>query len=186
MENIRTFFAITLPEEIKDALSVVQGDLRASVSSKSTWVRKQNLHITLLFLGNIAESRISLLSSSVSAIDFPSFKISVSGLSAFPSLKYPKVVFAGLDNGHNKVADLAEVVINFSLKGMDNTAREKFNAHITLARIRKNGDDDWKSLMFPFKNLRVPEFSVSSFSLYKSDLTPSGPVYTELERFYLS
>lgn len=92
----------------------------------------------------------------------------------------------GLSAGGREVAGLASL-LSAELEALGYPKdRKNFHAHLTLARIKNQGGDDWKELLRSMKEYSLPEYRVNYFCLYKSELKPSGAVYTELKRFNLS
>lgn len=185
MKKIRTFFALPLPEDWKKSIFEIQSDLKEKVISKAGWVKPENLHITLRFLGDVAEGELEAICAAADQIKFSAFELESSGADGFPSLLNPRVLWMGLSRGGKETADLADLLHAKLDSLVPGGRRENFNAHVTLARIRKQGGDNWEKIMQPFESIDLPCFEATSFGLYKSELRPSGPVYTELKRFSL-
>jgi 2'-5' RNA ligase len=186
MKKIRTFFAVPLPDEWKSRFGDVQNSLKENVTSKVSWVKPENMHITLRFLGNLTEAELEKYISYAKNLEFSSFNVSLSGISGFPFLKQPRVVWAGIAQGKDSVKQLA-VALQEALNNEEEILeRKNFNAHVTLARVRSFSGENWENLVRPFSVETLPVYLAEYFCLYQSELTPSGPVYTELKRFDLS
>ncbi len=169
---MRQFLAIPLPEELKNELGEVITPFRGIKGLKP--VRKENLHITLLFLGDTgSEEKFSELSR----ISFSPFTLTTTEIKLFPERK-PRLIWLELEESEelndlfNKITRVFEV-------------EEKLKAHITLARIKWLLPQDYRvvseeiGLANPFQ----ADFEVSCFNLCNSELRPEGPVYRVAETF---
>lgn len=96
------------------------------------------------------------------------------------------MVWIGLSSGALACKELAEDIeqalepLGFPL------SKKEFRAHLTLARIKKAGQDDWKALLLDLNKRQWPAFCVRTFVLWQSQLTPRGPVYTRLKDYPLA
>jgi len=149
------------------------------------WVDLRNMHITMKFLGDTDEAIIKPLISDLKLIkgNHRPFNIEVSGSGAFYRGKYPSILF--LKTVHNKnllqlVDDIAEVMLRLGFPKEE----RKFNAHITLGRIKFVKDIEL------FNDLLQTDCSdslmVQTFYLFESKLTQKGPVYIVLEEFKIN
>jgi 2'-5' RNA ligase len=165
----------------------VQRDLKSS-HADVRWVNPENIHITLKFFGNIEESRIE---SIITSIEEPvrttsSFSLKVQGMGGFPHLKNPRVIWMGLVNGK-------EVLISFQKQIEKELERiglqpedRPFHPHLTLGRMRSNrGRDELVGWIERFKGEEFGNFQVERVILFKSDLRPSGPIYTPIREVVL-
>ena len=180
---IRSFLAIELPRTIQKKIEEVQGDLR-STHADVRWVNPEKIHLTLKFFGNIEESRIDPIFKSIEEPirNTLPFSLKVRGLGAFPNLKNPRVIWMGLVDGR-------EVLISFQ-KQIE-TQLEKigfqpedrpFNPHLTLGRMKSSrGKEELVGRMEKHKEEEFGDFQVERVILFKSDLRPTGPIYTPLK-----
>jgi len=149
------------------------------------WVAKDNIHLTLKFLGEVSEEKIEVIKSILDGITSKTrpFEITVKDIGAFPKIEYPRVIWAGLDKGSDESKVLAEKTDNaLSSIGFEKETRP-FTAHITIGRVRSSKNKDaLKDKMHSVddKLLSGATQSVSSVILFKSTLTPSGSIYTKL------
>ncbi len=145
-------------------------------------IQSENLHFTLQFLGEISENKIELVIEKLKKIEFSKFEVNLKGIGVFPSTKSPKIIWIGTDqNGSNKMIDLSKKIQD-SLKPLGFTSDKSFKPHITVFRIKKKIVDITKEMkMYENNNFGIQD--VSSFKLKKSELTPSGPIYTDLMEF---
>ena len=151
------------------------------------WVRPENLHVTLRFLGNIPESSVEPLQEAVSAEtwDLPAFDLSIGPAGLFPRGRRPRVVAAAL-LPEQPLAELAQAtergVRKAGLPGEERT----FRPHLTLGRIRRNAPRSLVELgeslarVNDEANTPAAPHRVTQVSLYRSDLKPDGPVYSVL------
>jgi len=145
-------------------------------------IQSKNLHFTLQFLGEISENKIELVIEELNKIEFSKFEVNLKGIGVFPNTKSPKIIWIGTDqNGSNKMIDLSKK-IQESLKPLGFISDKSFKPHITVFRIKKKIGDITKEMkMYENNNFGIQD--VSSFKLKKSELTPSGPIYTDLMEF---
>ena len=181
---MRTFIAIELPQKIKDILGNIQTDLKQTHADVK-WVQPKNIHLTLKFLGEIEESLVKTIGPILSKItrEECAFSIYLSKLGAFPKLFYPRVVWIGLTN-EQIVIEIAKK-INKQLKKVGFLPESRpFNAHITLGRVRSASNR--KVLTEKIEDLNASldtltrSFQVKELILFKSTLTPQGPIYEKI------
>ena len=153
------------------------------------WVPEGQLHFTLKFLGDLEESRLGAArrAAAAAAPAAPrAFRLALEGLGAFPSTGSARVVWAGCGAGAAALASLAASVEDaFLAAGFPREARP-FSPHLTLARVKDPGSGRRLTQVLP----SVPRepfgtVVVGSVVLYRSDLSPAGPEYSELLRVAL-
>jgi 2'-5' RNA ligase len=184
---IRSFLAIELPKTILKKIEEVQGDLR-SPHADVLWVNPEKIHLTLKFFGNIEESRIDLI---VKSIEEPirntsPFSVIVKGVGAFPNLKNPRVVWMGLVDGKDILTSLQKKVESQLEKIGFQPEDRPFHPHLTLGRMKSGrGKEDLMGRMEKHKEEEFGVFPVERVVLFKSDLKPTGPIYTPLKEMKL-
>ncbi len=146
------------------------------------WVEKQNLHLTLKFLGEIAEDRIDTISKAldkISALVNP-FEFFYNGIGGFPNSNRAKVVFVSTENDEKLVELMKTVDREFSTLGFKK--ERSYVPHLTLGRVR-NGSVNLNHL----DNLHFSKLSVEArgIILFKSTLTKRGPIYEKILSFDL-
>jgi 2'-5' RNA ligase len=172
---MRLFIAIDLPEPVKDQL---QG-LRMSLSGAS-WTRREALHLTLQFLGDgIPDSRLDDIQQALHTVDASAFSLCLSGVGQFPGGRKPaRILWAGVDAPPALAELVAQVHRAMNAIGFPPDARP-FSPHITLARLRTPAPPAALKAFFahnaPFETTPFP---VTGITLYASQLTPAGPLYT--------
>jgi 2'-5' RNA ligase len=182
-ENLRTFFAVTLSEEAREAAARLANRLRGSERGEGVrWVRPEGYHLTLRFLGNVARDAIAELAERVTEEVAPlaPFAVQLGGALVFPSPRNPRVVTLAVEPEAD-LAFLAERVERGVVAAGLKAERRRFRAHLTLGRVRNR--------RFPSVDgetwIDCPAFPVDEIVLFQSDLQRSGAVYTPLERIAL-
>jgi 2'-5' RNA ligase len=185
---MRAFIAIELPEEIRVALSQLQEQLKKA-GADVKWVKPQNIHLTLKFLGEIdaaSSSKISRILQDITR-DKNSFQLRISSIGAFPKINSPRVLWLGIDKGDSESKKIVkELEENIAKIGIPQENRP-FSSHITIGRTRSASNRDklvqnLENLAGNFGKLKENlEFSVKKITFFKSTLTPSGPIYEVLK-----
>jgi 2'-5' RNA ligase len=184
---IRSFLAIELPKVILKKIEEVQRDLR-STRADVRWVNPEKIHLTLKFFGNIEESRIDPIFKS---IEEPTrntlpFSIKVSGVGAFPHLKNPRVIWMGLVDGKAILTSFQKQIETQLEKIGFQPEDRPFHPHLTLGRMKSSrGKEELVGRMEKHREEEFGDFPVERVILFKSDLTPSGPIYTLLKELKL-
>jgi len=184
--SLRLFVALELPPDAKDGILTVIEDLRAR-GIRASWSREGTLHLTLAFLGDTDEDDVDAVAGALAtaAAGVPPFRWTVRGLGAFPSPRRPRVVWAGVE-APEALFDLKQR-IDTELRPLGfKPDRRRFRPHITLGRIRREGDAP--ALGRHIASLDVPECTVPSNEviLMKSTLRKGGALHEALERFPLT
>jgi len=177
---MRAFIAISIPEDIKERIHELQ---RKLPDRNLKIVAKENLHITLKFLGNIDEQMLENISSKlinlIKTKNIKPFKVKIAGIGFFPNEKFIRVVW--IDCKSNELKILGDR-ISKSLTGLG-FSPEEFKSHLTIARVK--GRTDLEDFFKSYKNEELGSFIVKDIVIYKSELTSKGPIYTEKLRLRL-
>ena len=184
--HVRAFFAVELNGPVRGALAEAVESLRSEPwAAPVRWVRSENLHLTLRFLGDIEADVVPALAERVRQhiASIAPFELSVASIALFPERRRPRAVAAEVSQeARGPLETLARAVeTGVVAQGMKPEER-RFRAHITLGRIRGRlaalpGIDT------PFSPARL---LVRDVVLYRSELVPTGAVYSELARIELS
>jgi len=187
MKQVRTFIAIELDETIHAALTDLQEQFKAKVPRGSVrWVRSEGIHLTLKFLGDVPADRIGEIERALAqaCVGFPAFSFSVEGLGCFPDPRRPRVVWVGVREESGNLAGLQKAIedgmerLGFAPEG------RKFDAHLTLGRTQRrasSGDVRRLGQLVSETDIgSLGQMEARSVSLIKSDLRPTGAVYTQL------
>jgi len=172
---MRTFVAIEVNN--KDVLDSIH-KIQAELNIKAKPVKLQNMHFTVQFLGEVSEKMIGKISDALNSIEFSAFSISFTGIGVFPKPNSPRVIWIGTDDGINKLEKLAEM-IRSKLSHLGFSPDKKFKPHVTIFRV-KNKIGDMPDKLEKFSSYYFGKQTVSEIKLKKSELTPNGPIYTDL------
>jgi 2'-5' RNA ligase len=176
---MRLFVAVDLDEKIREKISKVCERVSSFQGIKP--VEKENLHITLMFLGEVNEARVEKIREMLSSIEFDPFKIGFRGIGFFPKKGAARVVWVGISEGEVELRNLANEVAS-KLRKLGFKRDKEFTAHTTVARIKKKVDN-LREALIDFENYDFGSMIVESFKLKQSILRPSGPIYRDVEIF---
>jgi len=186
MRQLRCFVAIELEDDIREAIRRTQALLKVAQAGKyGRWVRPEGIHLTLKFLGDVPENRVELIADAIrkAATDLAPFPLFFGKLGCFPNLRAPRVTWVGVDDPSGDLRRLQrDVETNLSDLGYPPEKRA-FHPHLTLARTRRvtRGEQAALGELVRRTHLdRLGEMEVAEVSLMRSELQPSGSVYTQL------
>ena len=187
---MRTFIAIELSDQIRESLAQIQSHLKYS-GADVKWVEKNNIHLTLRFLGEVAEEKCAKIKSILDEIgkSTKQFEISIKDIGAFPNINYSRVIWVGLDKGAVESKALAEKIDEEVLKIGFQKETRPFAAHLTIGRVRSPKNKEALKEKIASYSLQPTVHSpqlISSVALFQSTLTPKGAVYTKLHETKLT
>lgn len=183
---MRAFIAIELPQKIKDKLARFQMRLKKS-GADVKWVAPENIHLTLKFLGEIAEEKSAKIFQIIEEITDRNkqLQLRLAAVGVFPKIEFPRVIWLAIDKGDNEVKILAKTLEEEIAKLGIPKENRPFSSHITIGRIRSAlNRDKLIKILKESENYFAKEkfeFSVTRITLFKSTLGPSGPVYAPLK-----
>lgn len=173
---VRLFVAIDLPREIREQFRDVQDNLRLN-RARLSMVDMESMHITLKFLGEVSGSYLPQITDTLQAIEGVSFSMDV-GLIGANSNKAPRIIWAEVHDP-GQCRDLAHTIdLALTPLGFEPEKR-KFRPHITIARVRQHHESLFSSLA-EIASSCSGTIPVKEFILKKSELTPDGPIYTDI------
>ena len=182
---MRTFIAITLPENVKSAVAKIQMALKKE-RFHINWVKPENMHLTLKFLGDVKKEAIPGIIDAMkkSAENAASLKVRAKGIGAFPGFNRARVLWTGFTGETDEIAMLIEIhnllENNLEQIGFQKEGRP-FKAHLTIGRIRDPIDGrELLNAASKYVEYSSEPFIVDRMVLYKSDLKPGGPVYSKI------
>ena len=187
----RLFIALELPEPLGRLIEAEQRALEAT-HPPVKWVAAGGCHLTLQFLGEVETTRIDGLKAALreAGRGVAPFSIRLEGLGAFPSLRRPRVIWAGLEGELEPLARLQRRVIDATRPLGFQSETRPFQPHLTLGRVREGAARDAVARLGEAVGSRAfapgEPWSVSTFALVRSELRPTGARYTVLEHFPLS
>ncbi|MDP2906657.1 MAG: RNA 2',3'-cyclic phosphodiesterase [Nanoarchaeota archaeon] len=172
---MRAFIAIETPKEVNITLKEVQKKFEGLGKINFT---QEPYHLTLKFLGEITDSQCAQVKDILKSIKFKPFELELTQLGVFPNENYIKVIWVG-----TKDKEVNELQQQIDSKLAEMFGKDlRFHAHITLGRVKFVKD---KLRIKELLKTKVPslKFEVKEFKLIKSELTPNGPEYSNLEVF---
>jgi 2'-5' RNA ligase len=181
---IRAFIAIEIPEEVRLAIAVAQARLkRAKLGVKMSWMKVENIHITLQFLGYIEEAVVEQIKLALETVtrQHGAFELAVHGAGAFPNENRPRVIWVGCADTNGKLKALAGAVqAAMQPLGFEPEHRE-FSAHLTLGRAKfPRPDAALTTALDSLKDTACGTLRVKAIHLFESQLHPEGSIYTRL------
>ena len=186
MTTIRGFIAVQIPIEVKDALGDVSRGLEGRVESGAIrWVRPEQMHLTLRFLGDTAVAQLPAIQRGMdeAAKAIAPFDMHLGDVGCFPNPRRPRVIWAGLLGDEARLLSL-KTVLDQQLTPLGWPPEDKpFRAHLTLGRVKDERAAQGVTWTAPVPRLPVP---VAAIHLIESQLRPSGPIYTTRHTSQLS
>jgi RNA 2',3'-cyclic 3'-phosphodiesterase len=179
--QIRSFVSIDLEDEkilsqvesIMSSLSSLGGDLKP--------VERENIHLTLKFLGNVSASKLEEARSALAKVTFPPFSLEIKGAGAFPNLKRMNVVWVGVGEGWSQVELIFEQTEKILHQLGFSRETRPFSPHITVARVKSGRKrDEIAAFLGHLTDESFGTFNVESVRLKQSVLSSSGPKYSTL------
>jgi 2'-5' RNA ligase len=181
-KTIRTFIAIEIPKTVISKIRELQDAIKA-YGFKIRWVRAENIHLTLKFLGDIEESKIVEIAEAVSktAEEHSPISLKAKGIGVFPGIKRPRVLWVGLAGQLEALVKLQTTLDENSIVLDFPREKRPFRGHLTMGRIKDRIDvKKLGDALMAFRRFESETFTAGQIILYKSELTPSGAVYTKL------
>ena len=185
-EKIRSFFAIELPEDIR---RYIEGDIVSrlkKVPAKVKWVARENMHLTVRFLGEISRRKVDEIVEKMFDMNIQErisvVSLSLSEIGTF-GRRNPRVIWLGLSGEVEKIVELHGYIERVCDAVKLPADDKKFSPHITIGRVKSPSHTD--KLLAEIKKLTIKQldFMVREVILFKSTLTPSGPIYSVIEKF---
>ena len=189
MASVRTFIAIELTTALLKALEEIQSRLRQGEGGAAgRWVRKEGIHLTLKFLGELPSDDLKALYEAVAQAcrGRDPFTLAATGLGCFPNSRRPRVIWVGVREETGQLEALQRAIdVELGRLGFPKEKRA-FRPHLTLARVRRRASRaEVEALGRSVAEQDVGELArmqVEGVSVIKSDLRPEGAVYTEIFR----
>jgi len=186
MSLLRTFIAVEIPSHVQKKIQQETEPLRKAIGASFVrWVSIQNVHLSLKFLGDVSPASVDTLTQMLraEADSCPEFDMQISGLGSFPSLRRPRVLFIGIQAPAELEALYRGIESACARLGYESEGRG-FSPHLTIGRIKQDASaSDQQKVRHALAETKIDSLSiarVNSVHLYKSDLKPTGSVYTQI------
>jgi len=174
---MRTFIAVEIQNDgVLNSIEKLQSDLKI----KAKPVSKENMHFTLLFLGEITEEMVTKIIEELKTITFSPIQVSFGGVGAFPNPKFPRVIWIGVDEKASQDLVKLATQVEEKLGPLGFKSDRPFKPHLTIFRI-KNSVGDISKELDKLKTVHLGHDTLSELKFKKSILTPSGPIYSDLQ-----
>lgn len=173
---MRTFVAVEISnKDTLDRIAKLQSDLKIKASP----VGKQNMHFTLLFLGEIEEKMAENVKKALSSVSFHAIHAKFTHLGAFPNPNFPRVIWMGVDeNAAEQLVKLAAQVEQ-KLAPLGFKPDKSFKPHLTIFRVKRK-DDEIAGKIAKFENIEIGTDILAELKFKQSVLTSNGPIYSDL------
>jgi 2'-5' RNA ligase len=178
---IRSFISVDLEKpSILDSVNRLQDEFKRTRADLKL-VERENIHLTIRFLGDVWEGLMDKLMELVSTTSFKPFKMELRRVGVFPNIRRPRVVWIGITKGVNELRNISEQ-LEEGLSGLGfKRERRRFSPHITIARVRSGKNrQELIDAVTRERDREFGEFLVNHINLKKSVLTPRGPIYSTL------
>lgn len=186
MTLLRAFIALEIPAPIREAIQQQTAALRKSAdSSLVRWVPAGNLHLTLKFLGDVPSANLPFLTQMLAreAGQQARFSMQVGGLGAFPNSRRPRVIWIGI-RAPEALSALARSLESATRRLGYPPEERPFSPHLTIGRVKQAASPaDLQRVHVALEAIQVGPLGsadISAVHLMKSDLRPTGSVYTRL------
>ena len=181
--GIRSFLAFELPLRIKEQVGEISKELQQS-RLPVRWVKVENIHLTIVFLGSVTEETIAGVKQKAGSIaeGFSAFKIRLNSVGVFPNWRRPRVLWIGLDGEIGGLSDLRDE-LRAALEELGFKPENRpFRPHLTLGRFKDTVDrgEELKWILDRFHDINSDDDYLKELVLFKSDLRPAGPIYTKM------
>ena len=180
--KIRTFIAVELPDQARSDIAGLQKDL-VSAGLKCRWVKPQNIHLTLKFLGDVDREKVSDIGDGITSLacHLPAFDLRPKGLGCFPGVKNPRVIWTGVSGALDALktlqTEVEKTLIPFGFKA----EHRPFRGHLTIARVKSRlNPRKLAEALRTHSEFSSDIFAVKQVTLFQSVLKPEGPLYTRL------
>ncbi len=181
-ETVRTFIAIEMPPEVRDYLVRCQERLRGA-GGKVRWVRTDLVHLTLVFLGDVAVERVDALEAAVrqAVAGFRPLSLCATGVGQFPPNGRPRVIWVGIDEPTGDLLRLQKAVADATARFAERIEKRSYRAHLTLGRVRGgSGLGELSAAVAEMADHQGPPFEANEIVVMKSVLSRQGPTYSPL------
>jgi 2'-5' RNA ligase len=183
-EKIRSFIAFDLSNDsVVNRIAAAQ-KMIIQTNADVKLVEPKNIHVTVRFLGEINPEMVEKVYSAMKNVKYTPFNIQLTGLGVFPTINYPRIVWAGITDGSEQLKRIWEQLepqlhdLGFAPEP------EGFTPHLTIARVRSGANKQrLVDLVERHENYDFGNIRGDCLKLKKSQLSPKGPAYTTLKEY---
>jgi 2'-5' RNA ligase len=181
MSLVRSFVAVDIEaQDVVRKIEEVQREvLKLGLDIKL--VERENLHLTLRFLGEVPQSNVDAAIRALAQLRFSKFQIGLADVGVFPDLSRPRVLWIGVSQGVEKLRELADAVRKAVDRYAEHREDREFTPHLTIGRVKSGRNiDKLRELLGRYRGVEFGVVTVDKVKLKKSTLTPRGPIYSDL------
>jgi 2'-5' RNA ligase len=181
-EQIRSFIAFDLESEQVLSRFAAAQKLVVETGADLRPIAPQNIHVTIRFLGDISPGMVEKVYEAMRNVKFTPFTIQVRGLGVFPSLNYPRIVWAGMADGVEQLRSIfTQLEPQIRALGFPADAYG-FSPHLTIARVRTGKNKERLAEFVTKKNdFEFGIIKANCLRLKRSLLSPKGPTYSTIK-----
>ncbi|MCL2156958.1 MAG: RNA 2',3'-cyclic phosphodiesterase [Methanobrevibacter sp.] len=183
--ELRAFLAIDIDKKLTPKIGDLQKEFKKT-NANVKYVEIENIHFTLKFFGSINEKILEKISVAILDVleDYEPIEIAIEGTGSFPNEDFIKVIWIGIKE-NPALIDLAKKLdVEFNKLGF--RKEKNYSPHLTIGRMRSpKNKNEVKDKIATFKDIEIGKMTINTISLKKSELTPKGPIYTDLKTFNL-
>ena len=189
--TIRAFLALPIPETVKAEIERAQDELRQALPKPcARWTRREQFHLTLCFLGNVATTRVPELTEAVGAAcrGFPALKLRAERIGCFPDTRFPRVVWVWVHDDANQLAALQKAIAQAAEKFAASQLEKDFTGHATIARthgIKRPHAQILANLAHRMSGRFFGEWTADKVELLRSELSADGARHSVVAIFPL-
>jgi 2'-5' RNA ligase len=186
---VRLFAAIDLDDDARKAIAVLQQRIVKTLGDGRSFkaVNSGHMHLTLVFLGEVAEADAAPMIAALSSnIEIHPFDAEFQSLGVFPPRGAPRVLWLGVRRGAQEVVDVQQETAHRLERAGATLEGRPFHPHVTLGRWRDSHSAERERALSTNPRAVVTSIHVDHVTLYQSQLTQAGPVYTALARANLT
>lgn len=180
---MRTFIAVEIGQDSKDKLAKLEDEFKR-IAADVKWVKPDNIHITLKFLGEVPAGDIEKINKAVETATqkFKTFEINLREVGGFPSLKNPRVIWVGVEEGKEELIRLSQSVDReLSSLGFPPEERD-FVPHLTIGRVKSSKNiKELAQKIDKHQNANFGQGIVDKVLIMESNLNLKGPTYSVIK-----
>jgi len=188
-EHYRLFISIQIPETIRNEMAAVQAELRQELPERGvTWTKPEQLHLTLKFLGNVEAQRVDALAQRlrVASGGLSPLRLRAEGVGAFPDLRFPRVVWIGLKDANEELAQVQRAIEEACGDFTTQQPEGAFKGHVTLGRTKRLSRSEAQNLSGLLDGMSrrfFGEWTAAGIELTRSELSSDGARHRIIEEF---
>jgi 2'-5' RNA ligase len=185
-ERFRLFIAVTIPEEIKANIEEAQAALRRGLPERAVrWVRREQFHLTLKFLGDVDAGCVEALGEAIRSVcrGFGALHLRAERVGFFPDLRYPRVAWVGVQDQAEQLPRLQGLVEGATREFTTEEKEERFTGHVTLARIKSIKRSESEALGQAAAGMAerlFGQWTAHQVELMRSEFLPQGARHSTL------